>query len=238
MIEPLKMSGLEQRVDEMCRQIGDRASAARVAGVSEDMLRRYIRGESKPSFEVIAKLAIAAGVDMNWVVSGQQTTSSTSVTHTPRIIVDTLGHPVDLEEFVFIPRYDIDASAGHGAWPDNESPCFTMAFRRYWVENHLRVDPAKLSVITVKGDSMEGVLNNRDVILINHADVKPVGAIYVLRLDGDLIVKRVQPLPNNKLELKSANEAYTSYIIDQSDLKDSSEFAIIGRVVWFARQIA
>lgn len=79
---------------------------------------------------------------------------------------------------------------------DDETPMFTVSFRRYWVVNHLKADPKQLSVISVQGDSMEGVLNDKDIILVNHGDREPREGIYVLRLDGQLIVKRVQRLPS------------------------------------------
>lgn len=44
---------------------------------------------------------------------------------------DTLGNPVDLDEFVFISRYEVYASAGHGYGVDSETPLFPLAFRKY-----------------------------------------------------------------------------------------------------------
>ncbi|BBF86309.1 probable transcription regulator [Aquitalea magnusonii] len=112
---------------------------------------------------------------------------------------------------------------------------FTMSFRKYWIENYLRVDPKDLSVLSVKGDSMEGVLNDRDVILVNHADTHLTSGLYVLRVDNDLIVKRVQKLPGAKLRVLSANEAYDPFEIDMNS--PDVDFSVIGRVVWFGRQI-
>ncbi len=148
---------------------------------------------------------------------------------------DTLGNPVDLGEFVFIPRYNLQAAAGYGASADDEKPVFSMAFRKYWIDNYLRADPHNLSVISVTGDSMEGVLNQRDVILVNHAECNPGAGLFVVRMDGDLIVKRVQRLPGNRLEVSSANEAYKPFEVDMNNM--SADFEIIGRVVWFGRQI-
>lgn len=153
----------------------------------------------------------------------------------PCVCHDTLGNPVDLEEFVFIPRYNLQAAAGHGAATDGEKPLFSMAFRKYWIEHYLRANPADLSVISVKGDSMEGVLNNRDVILLNRADTQATSGLYVLRVDGDLVVKRVQRLPGSKLRVTSANEAYEPFEVDLNNSPE--DFAVIGRVVWFGRQI-
>lgn len=236
--------GIETRIDMVCRLIGGRPAAAAAAGVSEPMLRRYIRGDSKPTFEVVVNLAGAAGVELSWVATGTgpmrkgegvPEAAPNSVEASPCVCLDTLGNPVDLAEFVFIPRYNLKAAAGHGASTEGEKPVFSMAFRKYWIEHYLRAGPKDLSVLSVKGDSMEGVLNDRDVILVNHAENEPGTGLFVLRMDGDLIVKRVQRLPGGRLEVKSANEAYSPFEVDLN--KPSGDFAIIGRVVWYGRQI-
>src|SRR5258708_35548796 len=59
------------RIDEVCRLIGGREAAAQAAGVSSVMLRRYIRGGSKATFEVIANLARAAKVSLDWISTGE-----------------------------------------------------------------------------------------------------------------------------------------------------------------------
>ncbi len=82
---------------------------------------------------------------------------------------------------------------------------------------------------------MEGVLNNRDVILINHADNNADSGLFVLRVDGNLVVKRVQRVPGGKLGIFSANDAYPPFEVDMN--KQTADFAVIGRVVWFGRQI-
>lgn len=150
-------------------------------------------------------------------------------------VLDTLGNPVDVEEFSFIPRYDVQASAGFGQFTEDNAPRFTMAFRSYWIKNHLNVSPSSLSVINVRGDSMEGVLNDKDVILINHQDTQAGDGLYVLRLGNDLYVKRVQRLPHGKLLVSSANPSYAPFEVDLNTL--DTDVAIIGKVVWFGRTV-
>ena len=149
---------------------------------------------------------------------------------------DTLGNPVDIEEFVFIPRYNVTAAAGNGYPVDAEQPLFCMAFRRYWIENYVTKDIKQLSVISVKGDSMEGVLNDGDNILINHAATTPRDGLFVLRINNDLMVKRVQSIPG-KLLITSSNPAYAPFEIDLAKNKESEDTAIIGRVEWFGRTV-
>ena len=110
-----------------------------------------------------------------------------------------------------------------------------MAFRRYWVENYVTRDTKNLSVISVKGDSMEGVLNDGDTILINHAETAPKDGLYVLGLNENLLVKRLQLVPGGVVNVISANEAYPTFEIDLNNLTD--DVAIIGRVEWFGRNI-
>jgi phage repressor protein C with HTH and peptisase S24 domain len=81
-----------------------------------------------------------------------------------------------LDEFVYVPRYDLQETAA-GLWPDDEKAKFTMAFRRYWVENYLHARPEDLSVLRVHGDSMYPVLHDGDNILINHAFTSPQDGI-------------------------------------------------------------
>ncbi len=127
------------------------------------------------------------------------------------------------------------AAAGHGQSITDEAPTHAMAFRRYWVENYLNAKAADLSVLSVKGDSQQGVLNDRDVILIDRSQTSGSAGLYVLRIDGEIIVKTLQRLPGGILEVSSANPAYKPFEVNASQPPD--DFAIIGRVVWFGRQV-
>jgi phage repressor protein C with HTH and peptisase S24 domain len=201
-----------------------------------------------PKADGLIKIHQATGCDLTWLLTGkgrpfpdsnesQQIESLVQLDISPLpVLYDVLGRPVDINEFVFIPHYDITASAGNGYYNSNENNILVLAFRKYWITNYLQADPKQLSVIAVKGDSMEGVLNDGDTILVNHAKNKPDSGLYVVRIGDGLIVKRVQSLPGGRLLITSANEAYTSFEIDISSL-ESNDVSIIGRVEWFGRYI-
>lgn len=187
-----------------------------------------------PKSETLKKIKQLKGCSIDWLLTGEgepfpdQAAQNTTA-------YDTLGNPVDVEEFIFVPRYDIQAAAGHGQLVGDEKPVFTMAFRRYWVENYVTRDTKNLSVISVKGDSMEGVLNDGDSILINHGETTPRDGLYVLRINENLLVKRLQLMPGGIVNVISANEAYPTFEIDLNNLGD--DIAVIGRVEWFGRNI-
>lgn len=197
-----------------------------------------------PTADYLVKIQEVTGCDLNWLLTGKglpyldkarpENAGAFPVSNTGSGAVDTLGNPVDLREFVFIPRYSVEAAAGHGQAVNDEKPLFCMAFRRYWIENYVTRQTDKLSVIAVKGDSMEGILNHGDNILINHAETEPRDGLYVLRIGNDLFVKRVQRIPG-KLLVTSANPHYAPFEIDLSHTDD--DIAIVGRVEWFGRTV-
>lgn len=231
------------RIREVTDIIGNPNAAAKKAGVTPSSVARWLKGESDPSRTNLIRMAEAAGVNVAWLATGEgakfkaETADSdhSAEKTASKTAVDTLGNLVDVEEFVFIPRYSAKAAAGHGYPGNDDKPLFSMAFRKYWIKNYLGADPKDLSVITVKGDSMEGVLNDGDAILVNHAKTSPGNGLYVVCIGDNLIVKRVQTLPGGKLLISSANEAYAPFEI--SIAEEGSDVKIMGKVEWFGRQI-
>lgn len=187
-----------------------------------------------PKSETLKKIKQLKGCSIDWLLTGEGSPFPDSEA-LKATATDTLGNPVDIDEFVFVPRYDIQAAAGHGQLVGDEQPMFAMAFRRYWIENYVTRDIKNLSVISVKGDSMEGVLNDGDTILINHGQTTPRDGLYVLRLNENLLVKRLQLIPGGIVNVISANEAYPTFEIDLKNPTD--DVSIIGRVEWFGRSI-
>lgn len=92
-----------------------------------------------------------------------------------------------------------------------------------------------LSVISVKGDSMEGVLNDGDTILVQQMNHIRRDGLYVLRINDNLLVKRLQLMPGNVVNVISANEAYPSFEIRLDS--ESDDVQIIGKVLWFGRYL-
>ncbi len=133
------------------------------------------------------------------------------------------------EEFVEIPRYNVCAAAGHGVINATEEYRQPLAFRRDWLtKRHL--SPANLAIVEVKGDSMETKLRDGDLVMIDTSQIAIVSdKTYVLRMDGHLLVKNLQPLPHGLVQVSSFSTGWPAYQVDLSD--ESLDMAIIGRVV-------
>ncbi|MEE4539538.1 MAG: LexA family transcriptional regulator [Erythrobacter sp.] len=128
-------------------------------------------------------------------------------------------------DWVAIPRLDIGASAGPGAFPISESVADTLRFSRRWLGEQGLGD-AQLSVITVEGDSMEPLLNDGDEILVDTRARPFRDGIHVVRLGETLMVKRVARTGTGTFTLLSQNLAYLPIEVD------AGECEIVGRVVW------
>lgn len=229
-----------QRIGDVVELLGTPNAAAKKAGVTASSIARWLKGEADPSRTNLIRLAEAANVNIAWLATGEgdkfrgiEKGASSNISRQKPL--DVLDRPVDIDEFVFIPHFDIEASAKHGSLHFNEEAGLVMPFRRYWITNYLNANPKDLSVIRIKGDSMQGVLNNGDNVLINHNKIKPQDGLFVLRIDGGLFAKRLQVLPDGKLLIKSANKEYESFIIDLKS--PPTDFQIIGAIEWFGRQI-
>lgn len=55
----------------MGEAIGTQVEAAAVAGVTDRQFRAYTKSQAQPTFETVARLAQAAGFDLNWAATGR-----------------------------------------------------------------------------------------------------------------------------------------------------------------------
>jgi len=141
------------------------------------------------------------------------------------------------DEYALVPLYDVRAAAGHGAVVEDEQVTDSLAFKRQWIHQELNANPNDLYLIYVDGESMEPTLRPGDIILVDRRSAQsvPRDGIYVLRMDGSLLVKRLQRLPGRQVKVTSDNTAYEPYTLGLDDTSD--DLAIIGRVVWAGRRL-
>jgi phage repressor protein C with HTH and peptisase S24 domain len=127
--------------------------------------------------------------------------------------------------WIDVPRLPLGASAGPGAFPAEEAPVGQLRFSRRWLSQQ-GFEPAVLTVIAVEGDSMEPTLHDGDEILVDRTPRPLRAGIHVVRIDGVLLVKRLEPAAAGQVRVISDNAAYgrSEYPL--------AEVEILGRVVW------
>lgn len=195
---------------------------AKKCGVSESLLRKYLSEASIPSVEKAWAMAKTAGVSLDWLAGGEgeMRPGKQSNKATPSTKEDI---------YAYIPLYDARCSAGHGAWNEGTKVLAQLAFTVYSLRKQ-GLNPSRLSAIRVDGDSMVGLLEDGDTVLIDHGrNQLEAEAVYVIRLDDHLYAKRLQRMFDGSIRIISENKAYGELVVPRSQLED---LEIVGRVVW------
>lgn len=218
-MEPGEQRAVIARLIEERRD--DFASLSRLLGKNAAYMQQFIkRGTPRKLSEDDRKtLALHFGVDEQLLRGGGEEPN-------PRLREGSL---------IPIARYNVNASAGHGAVQDHERMETPAAFDGSWLRQLCDGGPEDLSIIRVKGDSMLPTLADGDEIMVNRADAasRIRDGIYVLRHEDTLLVKRLSPNPSSRrLTIASDNPAYPTW-----PNCSPRSVEIIGRVIWSGRTI-
>lgn len=148
-------------------------------------------------------------------------------------VLGGMSAPANTKGLCLIPKLAVGASAGPGAISDAETLAGKIGFDEKWLRKQ-GLEPSKLSLIRVDGDSMVPTLYHGDDIMVdNNAAEAPLrDGIHVIRLDDVLMVKRLAKALAGRISVLSDNPAYPDW-----PAVDGSAVSIIGRVVWAGRRL-
>lgn len=232
--------GIGKRIKEERERL--RYIQADFAALGESSKNSQISWEKEaayPNAKVLAAWA-KAGVDVAYVLSGErvkvQKNEPIKTKNASRAHAIAEPRPKgDADEYVYVAKYDVHASAGNGAVIHDESVVDHLAFKRNWITRTLGLDPKSLALIDVSGDSMSPTINDGDLILLDTrpAHVRAEG-IYVINLAGALLVKRLRMRLSGVVDVVSDNERYGTETISGEQL---ASLQIVGRVVWQGRRV-
>lgn len=201
-------------------------------GVSYGSMSRYERGEGSMKADFVARLVQEFDVDANWLLTGRNSTRSTSDMEAG--VGDQLGMYVNAgDEFALVPRYDVAASAGHGAIVETEEVAEYLGFRRDWLRSE-GLDVDRLAIIRAVGDSMEPTIASGDTLLLDLSDNQPADGVYALQIDGHLLVKRLQRRVTGSLLVTSDNSMYPPHEVTPDQVNIAK---VVGRVVWIGKRL-
>jgi phage repressor protein C with HTH and peptisase S24 domain len=140
------------------------------------------------------------------------------------------------QEEILIPQYDIRAAMGHGQVP----PEYNEAVRNLVVrEEILRekgvtyTSAAALAMITGWGQSMEGTINDKDLVIVDRGVKDFIGeGIYVVTWHQDLYIKRMMRMDEDHYRLISDNQHYENQTARIDDVTIHAKVLLI----WNARK--
>ncbi len=123
----------------------------------------------------------------------------------------------------------VRASSGGGAEVSDEPELGGWSFPELWLRTELRASVSELRIITIDGDSMEGVLRSGDKVIVHVGRTEPSPPGVFILFDGiGLVAKRLEFLEGSEpptVRISSSNPSYPPYE------RTVDEVTIIGRVV-------
>ena len=146
-----------------------------------------------------------------------------------RVDEAVLGGPM-VDAAPAIRRLNLAASAGPGGLAEDDRLAGSMIVDPAILAG---LDRAHVSMLPAKGDSMAPTITDGDMMLVDESDRRPGarGGIYVMRLDGVLIVKRLT-VRAGQVTIVSDNADYPPVAP-----RPLGEVELIGRVVWLSRSL-
>ncbi|QMV62818.1 helix-turn-helix transcriptional regulator [Pseudomonas berkeleyensis] len=220
---PFPRAGIGTRIEAIADLFDSRKQAASTAGVAVSTLQRWLAEEGMPAFDSLARLAMAKGASLDWIATGEGDMYGRYETRP--------AEPAEPEEdkYAYIPLYDARCSSGHGSWNERARVLTHLAFTRYSLRKK-GLNPATLSCLRNDGDSMLGLLDDDDTVMIDESrNTLEAEGVYVLMLDDHLYAKRLQRQFDGAIQIISENKAYQPMTVPKERL---GELQIIGRAVW------
>lgn len=216
-------TGMESRIAAVADLYESRKQAAATAQVALSSLQRWISGDGMPAFGSVALLASGKGISLDWIATGQgEMFMGAKAQEAPAPAAES-------DTYAYIPLYDARCSAGSGAWNERCNVLVNLSFTRYSLRKK-GLTPSDLACLRVDGDSMVGLLDDGDTVMIDLSRNALEGeGVYVVMLDDHLYAKRLQRQFDGSVLIISHNKEYQPMTVPKDRL---AELHIIGRVVW------
>lgn len=192
-----------------------------IACVPVATVQKLMRGATDPQFMTMYKVVAALGLSIDYILSGEGEQTHDWSSSLPALSADQRR----------IPIFDIAASAGDGASVLLETPSAFATFPADYLASLGTSD--QLQIIRITGDSMEPEYRSGDQVMVDRSQNKLREGVHVIRLDQELVLKRIQLLGGGGVRLISNNPKYQP----EEKRLDEAGFEVIGRVVWTGRAL-
>lgn len=201
-----------ERLKKICAMVGNASALAKKAGISNSGLSRYLAG-GDPSRKVLVSLALAAGVNLNWLATGEGP-------------VEKSGEAARPGSLTMLPFLGALESPNDEVIPGRKKNLTSQAFCRYWLGSH-GLDSKALAAMHIRGDSMSPTIRDEDLVLIDVTtkDIQD-DKIYVIQDGHGLLVRRLQLEPGGQVRALCDNPTHREFAVSRGALE------IVGRVVW------
>lgn len=207
-----------------------RAEFCKLLQIHENTLAKMERGESLPDAVQLMQIAALTDRSVMWLLGGSQQPPAQAgggEANVPKSL-----EAVEVGDMIYVPLFDVRASAGTGAFNDQERVLHMRAFAADYIRRDLHILHNQIALVTIVGNSMEPEIHSGDVGMIDRRD-KDIGVEgpHLVRIDGGLLLKMVQRLPGGVLRVSSKNQLSSPFDINVMD-GTLADFEVIGRLRW------
>ena len=201
------METLAERINTALQTKGLSVNAlARQVGVSYPAMRKITKGETlNPKF--LFEIAEALNVSVEWLKTGEGSSENLS------------DDPSD--DHIRFERLDVIAALGDG-YINNETAEVVdfVHVDKAWAREKLGGNLSRIQVITARGDSMQGTIEDGDVLFVDTSVRSFEGeGIYLLSFADGLKAKRLQASVGGGLLVISDNPLYRTETIENDKLE-------------------
>ncbi|WP_438279761.1 S24 family peptidase [Pseudomonas alabamensis] len=244
-LKPAGPKGIKEPTDKQVRPL------AEYFGVSTDQLRGYATLDSSPvagvdqkpmsSAAELCKQMLASKAGMNLSKRAREAMLAAAVDADQpdsgsEYLPASYANLRPMQEEILIPQYDVRGAMGHGQVPAE----YNEAVRNLVVrEEILRekgvvyTSTTALAMITGWGQSMEGTINDKDLVIVDRGVNEFVGeGIYVVTWHQELYIKRMMRLDEDHFRLISDNQHYENQTARIDDVTIHAKVLLI----WNARK--
>ena len=187
---------------------------ANAIGVTQATVSRYISETASPSFHILHKMSMILDLDLPL----SQKNENTKVTS---------SNPSEMAK---IPFFYSEVSAGLGIASLDQSFDY-LHFDANWLKNEFLIKDLKdLFTLKVKGDSMEPIIQEGDIVFAKKFDNSAsYQGIYIVCYNNDYLIKKIQFKQKNLVKLISQNPEYDPIEIDLQD--EDISFSIVAKII-------
>jgi phage repressor protein C with HTH and peptisase S24 domain len=205
-------SRIQTRVDELGLNLSE---LARRLGVTPQSVQQWVNDRTSPRGKRLEALERELICSKEWLLFGSKDESP-------------LGGKN--QTLINIPVLNVELAAGNGISIDTELVKDWVQIPQDFLWNGINQN--SLVVVSVCGDSMLPRLHDKDQLLIDTSDKKPIsGKVYAIATDDELRVKRLHRRTDGSWIISSDNKhdpAYQDEIISHNNFE---RLRIIGRAV-------
>ena len=206
-----KMNTFRDRLEFLFKFNDSPTKIAKLLEIPLTTFNTYWYSNKIPKVETLLKIKQVTNCSIDWLLTGQgepylgvtQNKQNTALT-------TQNAQAIDLTQYYLINNYQ----------DPNAKPLY---LQKSILNNHL---PQNLTYIQMPDDSMQPLINENDIIIINTEKTTPYNGIYAIKIGETAQIKRLQ-VQSDGIKITAENQSYQPF---QVDSLPTTNIQIIGKV--------